>query len=265
MESQDYKVHFEVVSHYIQGIETTPLHLMQDFANAVYSNNGLLENLVLWNKQYDGNNVIYLVKGLSRDSTGYHFKIRIGNYEFNVYTKRKSWYSFTNNDGRYITKLQTTISSVVPVYQKHNVHQSYNPMSQKTYDSSRKRKYDSRHTRTYDSSHNRTYDSSHKKTYDSSHNRTYDSSHNRTYDSSHKKTENKSLIRKKPRLNNFSSITQDDITDIHKFLDTIRNQSKLMKSNQNDGFIPVPVLPINSTNDIANICNPSSTELTTKR
>ena len=250
MESKDYKVHFEVVSHYIQGIETTPLHLMQDFANAVYSNNGLLEKLVLWNKQHDGNNVIYLIKGLLRDTTGYHFKIRIGNCEFNVYTEKKFWYSFTNTDSHYITKSQTIVSHIVPVYQKHNVHQSYNvPMSQKTYDSSRKRKYDS--------SYNRTYDSSREKT--------YDCSHNKTYNSSHKRTVNKSLIRKKPKMNNFSSITQDDITDIHKFLDTIRNQSKLMKSNQNDGFIPVPVLPINSTNDIANICNPLSTELTTKR
>jgi hypothetical protein len=61
------------------------------------------------------------------------------------------------------------------------------------------------------------------------------------------------------------SISENDIDQIHQFLDTIRNQSKI--KNNDNGFISVPVLSTNTkiiNNTVENNSN-LSTALTTKR
>ena len=217
MQTQDSKLHFEVTPHYIAGTEKNPQYLMQDLANCVHSNNGLLEHLSAWNRQYDGNNVIYLVKGTSKDATGYHFVIRIGNIQFNVYTQRKLWFSFTDSHGRYVTRLHTTISHITPVYRRE--HRTSNKP---------KRIYD--------------YN--------------YD---NHNCD----RTRNEKMNYKRSKIDR--SISENDIDQIHQFLDTIRNQSKI--KNNDNGFISVPVLSTNTkiiNNTVENNSN-LSTALTTKR
>lgn len=205
MENLRSNIHFEISPHFMRGIESNILYLMQDITNCLQSNNGLYDKFLMWNHQFNGNNVIYLINGIIKDRTGYYFIIRIGNTNLNVYTQKKLWFSYIDQNGHLIKKIHTVITSVTPVY---NLYPQYN---------------------------------------------SYIETNNKEH--RYHKIENN----KRKRIEN-NSITQNDIKEIHQFLHTIRNQSKI-KNNNTENFIPVPVLSIDNVKENVNL----NKELTVKR